>query len=359
MHLEQLPNKRWRAAVCVKGKRRSVTCQTKGEARFAGAELMLEMGGQPYDGTSTVGELIAGHLAQVIDSWSPTTHDDMRRVAGRLPDTFLDRPIATITPAVLAGLYRQLARDKWSPHRIKRAHTLLSVSFRDAVVYGWVRTNPCRDVSPPKIDVVDVKAPTDEQVRAVLAEAGDLRLFLLVAHCTGARRGEVVALKWSDIDLDAATMRISRSLAQKVGTAAVERGTKTGAKGHRKLPIDLPTSAALRHHRAAQIEAALADGLPAPVWVFSLDAGQTPWRPDHASRLFLQARKRANVEGVRLHGIRHYVATTMLQDGEAPIDVAAQLGHASVTTTLSTYASYMPGRGRDAADRRAERLMGT
>lgn len=359
MHIEKLPNGRWRAAVSVNGKRRSVTRRTKGEARHAGAELVIEMGGNPTAHTSTVGELVAGHLAQSADTWSPTTLDDMTRVADRLPDTFADRPLVTITPAVLAGLYRQLTRDGWSPHRIKRAHTLLSVSFRDAVTYGWMRTNPCRDVNPPKIDKADIHAPSDADVRAVLEAAGErFRLFMLVAHCTGARRGEIVALQWDDIDLDTALVRIARSLAQKVGGPAIERNTKTGAKGHRTLPLDLPTSAALRTHRTAQLEASLVNRTPTPVWVFSHDNGQTPWRPDHASRLFRDARSKANVTGVRLHDVRHYVATTMLQDGEALIDVAAQLGHASIATTASTYSSYMPGRGREAADRRAARLTG-
>lgn len=359
MHIEQLPNGHYRAIAVFNGQRRTATRRTKGEARYAGAELIIEMGGNPSATGTTVGELVAGHLAQQLSTWSPTTHDDMRRVADRLPDKFNDRPVSTITPAVLAGLYRQLERDGWSRHRIKRAHTLLSVSFAGAVVYGWMKVNPCRDISPPTPDKADIHPPDDDAVRRLLA-AADMRLktYLMVACCTGARRGEVVALKWSDVDLERAQVRIARSLAQRVGSAPEERRTKTGDKGHRTLPLDLPTVAALRKHRAAELADVLHDGTGGPDWVFSHDNGVTPWRPDFVSRLFRQARDTAGVHGVRLHDIRHYVATTMLQDGEAAIDVAAQLGHASVATTLSTYAAYMPGRGREAAERRAARLMG-
>lgn len=358
MHIEKLPNGHFRAAVAFNGQRRSVTRPTRGEVRYAGAELLIEMGGNPSEGTSTVGELVAGHLAQVAGKWSPTTHDDMKRVANRIPESFADRSVRSITPALLASLYRQLERDGWSAHRIKRAHTLLSVAFAGAVVYGWMRVNPCRDIAPPTPEKAAVKPPSTSAVKAIMRHADPrLHTFLMVAHNTGARRGEIVALRWDDINFDAGTIAITRSLAQRVGDAAVVRPTKTGAKGHRTLTLDLPTAAALRKHRAAEVADALHDGDDSPAWVFSHDNGRTPWRPDYVSRLFADARKAAKVDGVRLHDIRHYVATTMLQDREAAIDVAAQLGHASVATTLSVYSHYIPGRGKEAADRRAARLM--
>lgn len=352
MHVEKLPNGRgYRVYVHHRGRRRSATRRTRGDALHAGAELLLELGGGSAPTGVTVGEMVAGHLSDA--AWSPTTLTDARRVVDRLPEAFMRRAVHDVTAAVLAGLYRQLARDGWTDHRIRRAHMVLSVSFADAVTYGWCPMNPCRDAKPPTGERPRVRSPQHSEVRSVLEQADPrLGLFLRIACCTGARRGELVALRWPDIDLDAGEVTIARSIVYTPADGLTERPTKTGAKSHRRLALDPGAVQALRLWRAEQSIA----GMQPEQWVFSHDAGGSPWRPDFISRLFRLARDRAGVTGVRLHDVRHYVATTMLQDGEAAVDVAAQLGHASVATTLSVYAHYLPGRGRDSAERRAARL---
>lgn len=362
VHIEKLPDdKGWRVHVSVRGRRRSVTRRTRAEALHAGAEITLEMGGVTATTQTTVGELVAGHLNEVEATWSPSYMTDARRVIDKLPDTFMRRPVRDITPAILDGLYRQLERDGWTAHRIKRAHTVLSVAFARAAVYGWCTHNPCRVARPPHVDTSNVRAPEHDQLRSILDNASeDFVTYLRVAACTGARRGEVVALKWSDIHFQAGEVTIARSIVtirKKDGDGFVERPTKTGAKAHRRLPLDDTALTALRRRYAEQCDMADRAELPEPVWVFSHDAGVTPWRPDYISRLYRLARNDAGyTKGPSLNGVRHYVATTMLEDGESAIDVAHQLGHASVATTLSVYASYMPGRGRDSAERRADRL---
>lgn len=356
MHIEKLPDGQgWRAHVSKHGRRRSVTRRTRAEALHAGAELTLELGGVTPAAGTTVGELVAGYLADC--DWSPTTLTDSRRVINRLPTEFTRRLVRDITPVILDGLYRQLARDGWSPHRIRRAHMVMSVAFTQAATYGWCTHNPCLAAKPPAVEAARIRAPEYEQVRAILTAATDpLYVYLTVAACTGARRGEIVGLRWEDIHLAHGEVTIARSLVTTPHGTFVERGTKTGKKAHRRLALDADAIAALRRWKAAADDQANRAGLEPPEWVFSHDAGITPWRPDHVSRLFRQACERAGVTGVRLHDIRHHVATTMLQDGEPVIDVAHQLGHSTIATTLSTYASYMPGRGRDSADRRAKRL---
>lgn len=356
MHIERLPSGRWSALVWSDGKRHRVTRDTKAEARHAGAELLMELGSTTVERGVTVGDLIHGHLTDVEGRWSPTTLADARRVARRLPEAFLARRVAEVTPHALAVLYRQLERDGWSAHRIRRAHMLLSVAWRTAVTYRWSLANPCKEISPPSPERRRVVAPEQEQVNAVLDAAdGRLHLFLRVSAITGARRGEVVALQWADVDLNRAEVTIMRSLVQTTGPMQI-RSTKTGAKAHRRLALDLPTVALLHRLKLADSEEALKHGLPAPVWVFADDAGQTPWRPGRVTQAFGRIAKAIGVEGVHLHSLRHAAATQMLQDGESAIDVAAQLGHATPSTTLSVYAHYLPGRGRDSADKRARRL---
>lgn len=341
------------------GRTKSATRPTRAEAVQAGAELTLALGGTPSRSTGTVADLIAGHLADVEDQWSPTTLDDAKRVTRKLPTEFGARRVSDVTPAVIAGLYRQLRADGWSPHRLRRLRMVLNGAWKLAISYEWATSNPCRDVKIPKIDKPEISPSTDDEVRAVLDHAdGAVQMFVRLAAVTGCRRGEIVAFQWGDIDLDRAEIAINRSLVQVPGQPPVARPTKTGSKAFRVLALDLPTVALLRRYRAHQTELAVANGLPSPVWLFSHDAGVTPWRPDYITRAVKIARERAGVDGVTIKNLRHYVAISMLQDGESAADAAGQLGHASVATTLTTYWRWMPGRNRAATDRRAARFGG-
>jgi integrase len=357
MYLVQLPSGSWRAVVKHQGRRRSVTRPTKNEARLAGADLLSSLGGGPVNEQPTVGELLDGYLAMKATVWSPTFLADMRHVHARIPDEFLARRVAKVTPAIVTALYRQLAADGWSPHRVRRVHELLSPAWRDAILFGWSTANPCRDVRRPRIDQPNVSPPDDAQVRALLAAmSGTLEVAVRLAVATGCRRGEVVAFRWADVDVDAGELLVHRSLAYTPAAGLVEGATKTGRRAHRVLALDDTTVEILARHRDVHVAQAEANGLPTPEWVVSSDAGVSPWRPDRFTREFGKVRDRLDLRAVRLHDLRHYVATTMLQDGVALIDVAFQLGHTSIATTTDRYGHFMPGRGRDAAERRARRL---
>lgn len=355
MHLRRLPSGRWRVIVKHRGQQRTATADTQADATALGARMILDLGGTPTVNTVTVRELVHSTLAERGPKWSPTTLADMALVAEKVPKSFANRPLAAVTPAVVEGMWRQLERDGLSAHRQRRMHRLLSISWQRALLYGWAGTNPFSIARPTPPAPRDMQVPTDAQVRSLLATPGTIGLFIRVAATTGARRGELCALQWPDVDLERAQLLIRRSIVL-VARVITERPTKTGTKGQRVVTLDEPTVARLAAHKTAQDHLAEASGLPA-VWVFSDTAGATPWLPDSTTRSFIRARRRAHVpDTVRLHDLRHYVATSMLQDGEAPLDVAAQLGHASTSTTLGTYAHYVPGRNRKAIDRLAARL---
>lgn len=358
MHLEQLPSGNWRAVVIHRRVRRSVTRRTKAEARVAGAQVLIEMGGSSSDEAVTVGELVVSHIADREKEWSPTYLDEMRRIERRLPAEFLDRPVGKVTVGICLGLQRQLAGEGWSAHRVNRARDLLSGAWGRALTLGWASTNPWRDAPPPKRAPRDVAPPAHDDVRRLLeAATGVEAVAFRLAAATGCRRSEVVAFQWVDVDLDQADVVVRRSLVYSPSSGVVERATKTGRRGHRVLALDEGTVTLLRAHRQRQVAQAVANGLPAPVWVVSHDAGVTPWRPDLLTHRFVRARAAVGLpESVRLHDLRHYVATSMLEDGVPLIDVAAQLGHTSISTTERTYAHFMPGRGRESAEQRGRRL---
>jgi integrase len=359
-HFYQLPSGNFRWIVQYQGQRRDGTAPTRGEAILAGSQAVIELGGyRPTRIDLTVGELLDAYRHEKAGVWSPTYADDMATVLARLPATFTDRHVAHVGPPIVAALERQLTRDGWSAHRIHRVHNAVSGAFRLAVAYGWAHENPARDLSPPTFDKPDVNPPAHDVVHRILDASPDrLRLFLRLAAITGARLGELVALRWDDYHGDVLTIR--RAAIYTPGTGLVVREqTKTGRKGDRRLELDAGTVQLVDVHRSEQAGRASAHNLPAPVYIFSHDAGITPWRPGYAGLEYRRIRAKVpGAERVRFHDLRHYVATTMLLDGENPLDVAAQLGHTNPATTLRVYAHYLPGRGGESAAKRAGRLNG-
>lgn len=362
MHISRLPSGTWRVAVKFGGRRRTATAPTKAAAIQAGAELLLELGGSPKVKRVTVAELTAAWMV-ASTRLSATFRADAERVIERMPDTFATRPISDITPSVIEGLYRQLDRDGWSAHRIGRLHTVLSSAFTLAGRWEWVRANPFSLAKRPEAPMRKVTPPPAEAVTALLhAASARFALYLGVAAVTGARRGEVVGLQWADIT--GQQIRIRRSVAWTKQTDIVVTEGKTGPKGHRTVAIRPNLAAALEDHRIAQTVLADSTGGPAPVWVFSHTAGLTPWRPDYASREFRHLRDRLNTrpddagadwrapipESLRLHDLRHFVATQLLAAGVPLKTVGARLGHRQLSTTSDRYGDYLPAADREASD---------
>lgn len=355
----KLPSGSWRVEVEHHGHRRSATAPTRTEAVQRAAELLVDLGGTlgRFNEHVTVAVVFSSHAAANTDRWSPQYATDFTRITSRLPAEFLEQHPAKVTAADISALYRRLATQGMSPHRLQRLHGFISGAFRRAAVHGWVRTNPATGVTPPPPAPADLVVPSEQQVAAIVnaAPVGPHRLFVRLAAITGARRGELVGLQWSDLDVARAEIVIRRARSLD-GTGRPFTSTgKTGRRGHRVLAIDPATVAMAAVEQARQDALAEANRLDPPVWVFSHDGGVTPWPPDYGTEVFTAARSAAGVTGVRLHDFRHHVATTMLQAGESPIDVAGQLGD-TVPTVLRTYAHYLPGRGRDAALRRAAAL---
>jgi integrase len=360
VHVERLPSGNWRVTVQSGGERRRGTASTKAEARRLGAELLVAMGGVVSSSRATVRDLIDEHVARA--NLSATTRADYLAVVKRLDDSpgdLLDREARLVRPADLDATYRRLAGLGWSEHRVSRLHQVLGAAYSAAVRLDIVRDNPTRRVTPPAPQRPDITPPSVDEIRAMLDEAPPhFTLYLLLAAVTGARRGELVALRWADVDVDDGTIVIRRSLVQVAGEAPLERPTKTGRKGHRVVSVGGATLDALKAHRDAQQAFAADQGLPSPVWVFSNDAGLSPWRPDYATQVFVRVRRR-NGAKFRLHDLRHYVATSMLLDGVSPVQVAGRLGHSTTTTTLRTYAHFLRAEDREAAARLDDRIHRT
>jgi len=353
VHLSRLPSGTWRVSVKHAGRRATGTARTRAEAQQVGAELLLAMGATPRSSDVTVEALLGAWLLDA--SLSVTYRADAIRIIDRLPDAFKARRLEDVTVAVVEHLYRTLATSPnpatapLTAHRIRRAHTVLSSAWTLALRYEWAKANPFRAARKPTAPTRNVAPPTTPVVAALLGAADDrFRLYLSVAATIGARRGEAVAIQWDDIGDRSITVR--RSLAYTPASGVVETAGKIGGKGHRVVAIPEALASDLRAWRKEQAQLARRARLPAPVWVFSHDAGVTPWRPEFVSQRFRRLRKDVGATDVRLHDLRHFMASQLLAAGVPVPVVSNRLGHTNMRTTTDVYGHLIPAADQLAAE---------
>jgi integrase len=190
-----------------------------------------------------------------------------------------------------------------------------------------------------------------EQLRAFLEHIrGDpLYAAWLLLATTGMRRGEVAGLRWPDVDLH--TGRISPRRPRVVVNYEVVVSEPKTSKGRRSLALDPTTVAALREHRARQLEQRLAVG---PRWqdsglVFTWPDGR-PIHQERFTRWFEQHAREAGLPRIRLHDVRHSYATAALAAGVPAKVVSERLGHANIAITMDTYSHVLPGLDAQVAD---------
>lgn len=171
-----------------------------------------------------------------------------------------------------------------------------------------------------------------------------------MAAATGARRSEVIALRWSNLDLDRSVLTIARGLV--VGPdGVVEKGTKTHSI--RRIALDAGTVSVLRQHRERAETAASKAGLRVGDGAFMFTRtpdGEMPWFPDSVSRAFRRQCELVGIDNARLHDLRHYVATRLLGSGVDVRTVAGRLGHRNAATTLNVYSHFLEASDREAAN---------
>jgi integrase len=254
---------------------------------------------------------------------------------------------------------RRKAGAGLSVKTVRNLHGVLNRAFKDGVRWGRLQRNPCDAADPPKGASPEMKAWSTAELRAFVTSVQSHRwagVWSLMAT-TGMRRGEVLGLRWSDVDLEAGTVTI-RSTRIRFGTTVAASTPKT-SRGNRTISIGPATVAALRAWKRQQSADHLLIGAG---WqdrtglVVTIADGAAP-NPDAFSNLFGDLVERAGVPAIRLHDLRHSYATAALADG-VPVKVVSQrLGHADVGVTLKVYAHVMPGDDADAA-RRADELLG-
>ncbi len=257
-------------------------------------------------------------------------------------------PLAELQPEDVQRLHHQLLAQGMTPATLARVHATLSAALHTAERRNLLTADPLAGVELPRADHPDQQVWTLRQARTFLAAVrGDaLEGLWRLALITGMRRGELLALRWADLDLDRGLLTV-RSNRVAVGGTIIEGRPKSRA-GRRTLHLDPHTTRTLRHHQNT------ADHNPTG-HVFTGHTGQplTPW---WVSRRFTQLVEQAGLPPIRLHDLRHTSATLGLAHGESLKAVSTRLGHSDITITANTYTAVPDDIAHQDAARLAHRL---
>jgi len=337
------------------------------EAKAKRAELIADRTRGEYVGRSDQ------RLADYLESWLTWKRS---RVSGRTWTRYASLLRSSVIPALghlrlqdltsqhldefystsLSTESGQRKESKLSPTTVHHRHVAIKMALKRAVELGTLVRNPADFTQPPRADRPQMSVLNETQVAALLDGLVGTQAELVgtLAMMTGARLGELLALRWCDLDLVGQVMYIRQSLVENVDG----RGAKTwysfkepkSGKG-RTVDLDEGTVSMLKLHRKLQNEERLRLG---PAWA-SLDLLITngwgePVRPSTASTHFRTVARSLGFERLRFHDCRHTHATILLKNGVPPHVVSQRLGHASVAFTLQVYSWVLPGQQRAAAD---------
>jgi integrase len=235
---------------------------------------------------------------------------------------------------------------------VKHIHILARRVFGHALRQGDITRDPSKEIGAPRVEPHEAAILRPEEIPIMLEalRRTDLYPIAVVALGTGMRRGELCALRWDAVDLEAGKLEVRQSLEQtrKVGLRFKEPKSK---HGRRTISLAPSVSACLQEHRVQQLERRMKLGLgkpPADALVFSAADGQ-PLAPDYIGNSFGRAMARAGLPHVGLHTLRHSHASMLIKAGEDIVTISRRLGHASATITLSVYAHLVSTKDSAAA----------
>lgn len=297
---------------------------------------------------TTVAEFFAAWLRDIIcHTVRPRTLECYQGIVDRHIVPHIGREqLRRLSPLGLQRLYGILERKGLGPRSRQLVHVTLATALRRAVRLHLIDVNPVDGVDAPRVPKANAKVLTIEQADKLLANLAPHRLsgLFVVALTTGMRPGEILGLKWEDVDLKRATIAVRRTIEDHKGKAVIGEPKTAGSR--RRIDIPKRCVTALIRHR----ERLLADGLRAADWVFPSDVG-TPLGIRNLSRVFKSALVACDLPDLRLYDLRHTAATIALVAGVPLKVVSERLGHASIKITADTYQHVIPSLQRDAADR--------
>ncbi|KQL43897.1 hypothetical protein AN963_20770 [Brevibacillus choshinensis] len=247
-------------------------------------------------------------------------------------------PLGKLKPFSLQNFYNKLAaEDKMSSINRRKIHTLIKAALNKAVRWELLDRNVANMLDAPREEKNEIKVWDTQQARRFLSAAVGYSYYLafLLALTCGARQGEILGLRWKDVDFNNRNISIVQTLSHDGKQFNSAPKTKTGRR-----TISLPT----------KVMEELNLWKDAPDCLVVQSKERTPINPRNLNRQFKIIIEKANLPDIRFHDLRHTHATLLLLQGVHPKIVAERLGHANTRMTLDTYSHLFPNMQRDAAD---------
>ncbi len=345
----------WELTWWVNGKRkfgRVAGPNTRAGRRHAEDELERRAA---IDTDPTIAQIIETHRAARWTSWSPSTRASHGPHAKAILDALGDRPAHAVTVAEVEDLYTRWINDGLSAGTVHRRHDILSAAMIRAERRGVVAAAVTRRVevpTAPDMPPVDLPDVPDVLIAIDRLRPGHwLRAAARLEVATGMRRGELCALRWSDIDLSAGQVHVRAAIAIDEDGSLHRKATKS-ARASSVVTLDPGTTKVLTEWQVASKALAVRLGVPwARSWpVFGAPrTPNTPMDPRGITQAWSRARGRIGLGEVRWHDLRHINASELVAAGVDPKTAAERLGH-DPTMLLGRYAHARPARDQSAAD---------
>lgn len=333
---------------------------TKRQAETECARLVAELNGGNYvePAKTTVRDYFIRWLKHEKANVSPKTHQRyeellLKNVAPVLGSITLNK----LTAARIDGAWghllesgRRNGKGGLSPRTVHHCRRVMLTAMDQAVKWDLLKRNPVALTRPPKVEKQQMEAFDAPQTAIMLDDLRESRVFIpaLLAALCGLRRGEILALRWRDIDMSAATIAVRQS-AEQVGTVVRYKETKSGKS--RVVALSSSVVEELKRHRLAQAEEQLKLGIrPDDNSFVVAQVDGSPLKPVSLTHEWTRLLAKTCLPKIRFHDLRHSHATQLLAAGVHPKIASERLGHSTIGITLDLYSHVMPGMQANAAE---------
>lgn len=355
----QRKDKRWVASITLEGRKRKYFY---GETKKEVLEQLKTALHQQQQGTLVTGP--QQKVEQFLTHWLETFQRPTMRVRSftRYQDLLRlhilpvigHHQLQKLSPQHIQGLYAQKLKEGLSASTVHSIHTVLHKALDTAVRWHLLSRNVCDHVSLPRQTRYEIHPLTPEQAQQFLkaAENHRLKALFILALVTGMRLGELLGLKWQDINMTENTLQVRRTLSytNKIGYLETEPKTE---KGRRNIFLPAFVIEELKAHRTRQLEERLKVG---ELWenrdlVFCTAVGSYFNPTSSIQRLFKNILKQAELPTIRFHDLRHSAATLLLGMGVHPKIVQELLGHSNISMTMNIYSHVLPSMQKEAMEK--------